>query len=586
LRYILPLLSIIPLLLFSFDAAAQGDASCWEEEASLAFQKGYDAQQAGRTGEALQHYKACLATEPDCQACNYEIGWSYWVLERWPEVVQHWERLLVLNPDHPDAQKWLPKAKTKAGNRQVETQPQRSPPPQRSSPPRTVSGPPGAITAEVIQVPNAYGVSGLPSCKEAKRALREPPKKPGGRTRAGSSRRPDPSAMRRVGESSISSLPGYDTGGLRPQRLEGSPEAFEKIRRVFEKGDAGERVRVSVYGASHTSSDRFTGRLRETLQKRWGDGGKGHVLPGPLYKWYGGRHVSTCWSDGWLSDWQGKANAHKDGLLGHAGMSVSSSHPEEFGWLQTPSRGKAARSVSIFDVYALGQPGGGGLEVWIDGGKKHLIQTNRATTELLRTRFEVPNGSHRITVSPVGDGEVRIFGVSMENAGGAVVDAMGVRGMEARTWLGWESTLFAQGLRSLDPSLVVLAYGTNEAADQRYTMSEYRRDLRAVLTKLRSAAGDDVACVLAGPSDRGWSFDDGTYAIWDRTAPVAQVQREVAQEFDCGFWDWQEAMGGEGSMIGWKHLDPALGKKDLIHHTPAGYVFMADRFLSALEKIR
>ncbi len=62
-------------------------------------------------------------------------------------------------------------------------------------------------------------------------------------------------------------------------------------------------MRISVYGASHTSSDRFTGRLREVLQKRWGDGGKGHVLPGPLYKWYGGRHISTCWSDGWLSDW-------------------------------------------------------------------------------------------------------------------------------------------------------------------------------------------------------------------------------------------------------------------------------------------
>jgi lysophospholipase L1-like esterase len=327
--------------------------------------------------------------------------------------------------------------------------------------------------------------------------------------------------------------------------------------------------------------------LREVLQKRWGDGGKGHVLPGPLYKWYGGRHVSTCWSEGWLSDWQGKANAHRDGLLGHAGMSVSSSHPEEFGWLQTPSRGKTASSVSMFDVYTLGEPSGGTLEVWIDGGQRHRIRTKRGSTELIRTRFSVPQGSHRITVSPVGDGAVRIFGISLEQDDrGAIVDAMGVRGMEARTWLSWEPALFGPGIRSLDPDLVVLAYGTNEAADQSYTMDQYRADLRQVLGKLRKSAGQDVACILAGPSDRGWNFGDGTFAIWDRTTPVAQVQREVAGEFNCAFWDWQEAMGGPGSMVAWTHRDPALGSKDLIHHSRAGYVEIADRFLAAIDALR
>jgi lysophospholipase L1-like esterase len=393
--------------------------------------------------------------------------------------------------------------------------------------------------------------------------------------------------MRRVQKGSVYGLPGYDISTLRPQRLEGPPDALSRIRDVFARGDAGGRVRISVYGASHTSNDRFTGRMREVLQKRWGDGGKGHVLPGPLYKWYGGRHISTCWSDGWLSDWQGKANAHRDGLLGHAGMSVSSSHPEEFGWLQTPSRGKTARGVSTFDVYTLGEPGGGTLEVWIDGGERHRIRTDRGSTELIRTRFSVTDGSHRITVSPLGDGEVRIFGISLERQGkGALVDAMGVRGMEARTWLSWEPSLFGPGIRSLAPDLVVLAYGTNEAADQHYSMADYGRDLRQVLGNLKRAAGDDIACILAGPSDRGWDFKDGTFAIWDRTAPVAQVQREVAGEFGCAFWDWQAAMGGPGSMIAWTHRDPALGSKDLIHHSPAGYVFMADRFLAAIDGLR
>ena len=166
-----------------------------------------------------------------------------------------------------------------------------------------------------------------------------------------------------------------------------------------------------------------------------------------------------------------------------------------------------------------------------------------------------------------------------------LVDSMGIRGREARDWLTWEPTLFAQGVRSLDPDLVVLAYGTNEAADQRYTMDEYRTDLAAVLTKLRTGVDPDVPCILAGPSDRGWKHGDGRFAIWDRTEPVAQVQREVAAQHGCAFWDWQQAMGGPGSMVGWYHTDPQLGAGDLIHHTRAGYELIADRFIEAIDSL-
>jgi lysophospholipase L1-like esterase len=205
---------------------------------------------------------------------------------------------------------------------------------------------------------------------------------------------------------------------------------------------------------------------------------------------------------------------------------------------------------------------------------------------MLRVTVRVTDGKHRLQVSPAGDGPVRIFGISMERdrRGGVIVDSIGIRGREARDWLAWEPTMFEQGVQALAPDLVVLAYGTNEAADQRYTMEEYRADLSAVLTKLRGAVtAEQVPCVLAGPSDRGWKYERGRYAIWDRTRPVAQVQREVAAEHGCAFWDWQAAMGGDGSMIGWYYADPKLGAGDFIHHTRAGYVWIADRFLRALD---
>ena len=53
--------------------------------------------------------------------------------------------------------------------------------------------------------------------------------------------------------------------------------------------------------------------------------------------------------------------------------------------------------------------------------------------------------------------------------------------------------------------------------------------------------------------------------------------------FGCVFWDWQQAQGGEGSMIAWLYTDPPLAAKDLIHHTSAGYIHIAERFIEALD---
>ena len=133
----------------------------------------------------------------------------------------------------------------------------------------------------------------------------------------------------------------------------------------------------------------------------------------------------------------------------------------------------------------------------------------------------------------------------------------------------------------MDPNIIVLAYGTNEANDTDYTATQYRRDLRRVLHLMRQQS-PDVSCILAGPSDRGKQRKK-RYTVWGRTRMIANVQREVAPEFGCVFWDWQQATGGEGSMIAWRFTKPPLAAKDLIHFSAAGYIHSAEKFIAALD---
>ncbi len=366
------------------------------------------------------------------------------------------------------------------------------------------------------------------------------------------------------------------------QPFEGYPEDIARVGEVLRNADRGERIRLTFFGASHTAGDFWTGQIRRVLQARYGDGGHGFVMPVAMAKGSRGHDINLCSDGDWKRDYVGKEEGHGDAYYG-LGMSVASSNPGDFAWAESTHQNPHGRQFSKAHIFTLGQFGGGSLLAQVDRTDPFLLPTNRENTELIHTILEVPQNGHRITLSPSGDGEVRIFGMSLENDGpGAVVDAIGIRGRQAKTWLKWDETIFRDMLSTLSPSIVVLAYGTNEANDSDYSMEQYESDLRLVLQRVQRAQPNS-ACILVGPSDRGSEIRNGRYEVWERTQMVASVQRSVAPEFGCVFWDWQQATGGAGSMVAWKHTDPRLASNDLIHFTAKGYRASADQFLRALD---
>jgi poly-gamma-glutamate capsule biosynthesis protein CapA/YwtB (metallophosphatase superfamily) len=81
-----------------------------------ALNAGMAAQRADDVPKAIEHYRRCLDLEPDHVRCNWEIGWSYWSSNRWPDVVRHWGRVEQLAPDHPELGRWLPTARANLAN--------------------------------------------------------------------------------------------------------------------------------------------------------------------------------------------------------------------------------------------------------------------------------------------------------------------------------------------------------------------------------------------------------------------------------------------------------------------------------------
>ena len=71
------------------------------------YRRGFTLQQQFRTREALDMYRQALAADPGYGLAHYEIGWSYWVLEDWKNVVSHWEKALELKAGPPELADFL-----------------------------------------------------------------------------------------------------------------------------------------------------------------------------------------------------------------------------------------------------------------------------------------------------------------------------------------------------------------------------------------------------------------------------------------------------------------------------------------------
>src|SRR5262249_8225751 len=150
---------------------------------------------------------------------------------------------------------------------------------------------------------------------------------------------------------------------------------------------------------------------------------------------------------------------------------------------------------------------------------------------------------------------------------GVTYESLGINGTEASILLRWDAEMLATYLRSRDPGLIVLAYGTNEALHSRGRAEEYYKMFSGVLHRLRAAC-PAAGILVIGPPD-SWSNANGQWRPFPGLDDVISAQQRACLENGCAFWNTRARMGGPGSMRRW--VDSGLAQRDFVHFTAAGY---------------
>jgi lysophospholipase L1-like esterase len=360
-------------------------------------------------------------------------------------------------------------------------------------------------------------------------------------------------------------------------------------------------------GDSHTAADYFTAELRQKLQARYGNGGVGYLDAGKPHIGVRSGAMKVTASPGWTYHAiQRSDNIAEFWLSGFNAVATASGEALTFA-SDTPV------PFDSIEIEALRQPGGGSIDISLDGAIKSSADLNGTVVEPVVLRLR-PDGApsdrvRQIEIRSRGAGVVSIASIGIyQKQSGVSYNNIGYPGATIDLVNKFDEKLMADALRRLDPQIVVLVFGTNEASKPNLDAARYERSYEKAIARIKTALPNaqivlvgppdgaerpphclgkgpaDAACHPAPPSD-GALYTEPADCDWHTIAHldlVRDIERKIAGRHGFVYWNWATINPNQCAAHQLVAASPPLMTPDHVHFTPAGYVKGADLFLDAL----
>jgi len=354
---------------------------------------------------------------------------------------------------------------------------------------------------------------------------------------------------------------------------DGSLDSFFAALWKLEQGKDDGVVTILHYGDSPTTADLITGDVRAQLQSRFGDAGRGYTLIAKPWAWYGHRGVEIS-DHGWKI--RTGVGLMREGIYGLGGAAFEGQSGAWSKFRLTESQ------QSSVDIEYLAKPGAGTFAVEADDKQLSEQDTDSDTQTAQSVHIMLPQGTKTVAIRPT-TGTVTLFGAEFHRGSrGVLYDSLGLNGattsVVARVL---QPALWKQELQRAAPQLVVINYGSNESSFGSFVHKQYAAELRLAIQRIRQL-DPGVAILVMSPMDRGERSGLDEIQTMSTIPEIVAIQRQVAAETHCAFFDTYDAMGGDGTMARWYATSPRLVTADLLHPTPQGATIVAGLFVEQL----
>jgi lysophospholipase L1-like esterase len=379
------------------------------------------------------------------------------------------------------------------------------------------------------------------------------------------------------------------------------------------RAKGGKRGLIILHiGDSHTSADFLTGELRKRLQARYGRGAPGYITAGHPHIGVRSSSLNVKASPGWTY----KSLQRPDAATAEfwlSGYNAIASAPGE-------TMSFTADKPQLFDtieIEVVRQPNGGSIDVKLDGVVETSYDLSSSKVEPVVIRLVPARAAtekvREISITTKGHGAVILASLAIYNRQtGLTYNSVGYPGAQASLINKFNTKLLANDLLRINPQIVVLSFGTNEASNESLDIAAYTAGYERIVNKIKTTL-PEAQIVVIGPPDFSEqpgsgkkdkasgrvreANADGKSAVSDcawrtpaRLGQVREAQRDVAQRLGLVYWNWASIMPSECGAHRWYTASPSLMAKDHVHFTIEGYKKSAGEFLNTLipviEKVR
>ncbi|MDE6377639.1 MAG: hypothetical protein K2K72_02730 [Duncaniella sp.] len=356
---------------------------------------------------------------------------------------------------------------------------------------------------------------------------------------------------------------------------------WSRLRRAVGRSSS-EPVSIIHIGDSHIQADMSTSTTRELLQYDYGDAGRGLVAPlkmsgtnQPLdytFQSHGSWTPAKLMSSNWR---------HTMGFTGTSIRPVTSTSSLT---IATGGRDdyEPFSSLTLFH--------NGKLTVKDVKGDEGSTLNVRVIPSRDYTQIILPEPQTSVIINFASAGDLTVYGASLSgDRPGLFYHTIGNNGATYETYNRIGNV--GAGIAPLNPSLVIISLGTNEAfgkLDQAAFVRSIDRlvNIRAANPKALIMLTTPMECHRSVTTTRkvkvrskGKNGRKGrlrtvnrtsrTYTVNNNIAPLRTTILDYARRNSLPVWDWYEVAGGKGASTQW--ISNNLFAGDRVHHTTRGY---------------
>jgi len=351
-----------------------------------------------------------------------------------------------------------------------------------------------------------------------------------------------------------------------------SQRFYNKLEKLVATGEG--RINIVQIGGSHIQAGTFSGQIRSRLQQMNGEmnAGWGFMFPYRIsrtnspygyYIRYNGR-------------WQSTRNIERRKAanpLGVGGISATTSAPKSELTILLEDENKLDYSFNKLRIFYENK--GASYSVSVDST---ILKNSVKAKDYFEFELNEHVDSLKITIHKKSDkwGSFTLFGITTEVApNGFMYHSIGVNGAHVPAFLRCQ--LFEKQLAELQPDLVILGLGINDAYGRRFSQNKFENNYGELIARIRRAT-PETAIIFTTNND---SYLYRRY-INKNGEKVQQSMFKLSKRFDTGVWDMYSVMGGLNSIVLWQNN--GLAQRDKVHFTRRGYLTLGDLFFNALMK--